>query len=295
MALNEPSVSYYGLPVLKRAHWKWEVVLYFWVGGIAAGAYVTAALADAFGQDEDRHAATAGRLIALPLMIVAPALLIKDLGRPRKFLNMMRIFKLKSPMSMGTWGIAGFGLFAAVSALLELLPFAALRRLFAMLGTPLALFVGGYTGVLISATAIPLWFKNRVLWGPTFLASAFSTGIAAIQAVLVLRGKPNEKLHQADSMALAAEAALLAAGLASLGDTGRPLTHGRWRSLFLPGAMGVGVGLPLLLGAVRAGRGVTAFRSLCVLVGGLILRACVVYAGRDSADDPQAYFALTRR
>lgn len=287
--------SYYGLPLLKRAHWKWEVVLYFWVGGIAAGAYVVAAIADLFGEDEDRHAARAGRLIALPLMLAAPALLIKDLGRPERFLNMLRIFKLKSPMSAGTWGLSSFGLFAGLSALLELQPFRAPRKLAGLLGAPLALFVGGYTGVLISATAIPLWFKNRFLWGATFLASAFSTGIAAVQAALALAGKPNDKLHQADTLALAAEAGLLAAGLARLGDTAKPLTHGRWRSLFLPGALGLGIGLPLLLGAVRGGRGLATFRSLAVLLGGLIFRACVVYAGRDSADDPEAYFALTRR
>ncbi|HLG70422.1 MAG TPA: NrfD/PsrC family molybdoenzyme membrane anchor subunit [Chloroflexota bacterium] len=295
MAVEPAQATYYGLPVLKRPHWKWEIVLYFWIGGIAAGASVIAAIADLFGDEEDRRAAKAGRLIALPLMAVAPALLIKDLGRPERFLNMLRVFKVKSPMSMGTWGLTTFGTFAGLSAFLELLPFHGLRKLAGLLGAPFALFVGGYTGVLISATAIPIWFKNRLLWGPTFLASAFSTGIAAVQAALALAGTPSEKLHQADTLALAAEAGLLGSSLTRLGDAGAPLTKGRWSTLFLPGALGLGVGLPLLLGLFRGGRTLALIRSLCVLVGGLALRACVIYAGKDSADDPQAYFALTGR
>ncbi|HVA23032.1 MAG TPA: NrfD/PsrC family molybdoenzyme membrane anchor subunit [Chloroflexota bacterium] len=293
MAVKDAPASYYGLPVLKRPHWKWEIVLYFWIGGIAAGAYVIAAIADLFGGDEDRRTAKAGRLIALPLMVAAPALLIKDLGRPEKFFNMLRILKIKSPMSAGTWGLTALGAFTSLSALLEWLPFRTVRRCVALAGAPFGLFVSGYTGVLISATAIPIWFKNRLLWGPTFLASAFSTGIAAIQAALALSGKPSDKLHHADTLALAAEAALLGASLVRLGDTGKPLTSGRWSSLFVPGALGLGVGLPLLLSLVRGGRGLAVLRSLCVLLGGLALRASVVYAGKDSADDPQAYFAMT--
>src|SRR5579884_1066062 len=170
--------DYYGLPVLKRPHWQWEIALYFWTGGIAAGTYLVAAIADLFGDEHDRPTVRAGRLLPLPLVLVSAALLIKDLGRPEKFYNMLRIFKLKSPMSAGTWGLTGFGGFVGLSALLELLTpgdgWRGLRRTVAALGTPFGFFVGGYTGVLISATAVPLWAKNRLLWGPTFLASAFS-------------------------------------------------------------------------------------------------------------------------
>src|SRR5579859_4218528 len=91
--------GYYGLPVLKRPHWKWEIALYFWAGGTAAGAYTVATIAELAG---DRTVARAGRWVALPLLIVSPMLLIKDLGRPEKFYNMLRIIKLVSPMSVGT-------------------------------------------------------------------------------------------------------------------------------------------------------------------------------------------------
>jgi formate-dependent nitrite reductase membrane component NrfD len=294
--------GYYGLPALKRPHWKWEIVLYFWAGGIAAGAYVIAAIADIFGDEYDRPIVRAGRFIALPLMILSPALLIKDLGRPEKFYNMLRIFKFKSPMSVGTWGLTFFGGFSGLSTLLELLTpgdtIRTLRRVVAILGTPFGFFVGGYTGVLLSATAIPIWFKNRLLWGPTFLASAFSTGVAAIQVALALSGHGNRharaKLERAHMVGLATEASLLAAGLVQLGPTGEMLTRGKWSTLFMPGAIGLGTVVPLLLGLGRgeAGRGRTLVSAVCTLIGGLIFRACIVYAGKDSADDARDYFAM---
>lgn len=317
---NSSPRGYYGLPVLKRAHWGWEIVLYFWVGGVAAGAYAVAAVADFFGDERDRATVRAGRLIAWPLLPLSAALLIKDLGQPRKFLHMLRIVKVKSPMSAGSWGLTAFGAIATLSAALELLALGprwrTTRRVVGLLGAPFAVFVGGYTGVLLSATAIPLWAGNRVLWGPTFLASAFSTGTAAIEVALALSGAGARpafaRLHRMHRLGLVVEGSLLAAGLLKLGRAGHLLTRGKWGTLFLPGTVGLGLALPLLwrqgtsrahtrahdagvdcdgiTGAERAG---TAFTSACILLGGLIFRACLIYAGRDSADDASAYFALT--
>ncbi len=293
------------MPVLKRPHWKWEIVLYFWIGGIAVGAYVTAALADLFGDRDDDILARTGRLIALPMLVLSPILLIKDLGRPEKFYNMLRIIKLRSPMSVGTWVLTTFGAFSGLSAILELFFYEPrwrwLRRLTAILGTPGAIAVGGYTGILLSATAIPLWFKNRLLWGPTFLASAFSTGSAAIQVVLALRGKGNpashEKLERAHMTALVAETVLLGLGLAKLGRAGHLLTKGKWSTLFWPGVGGIGLFVPLLLGVLpgEPGRSRRFISAICTLVGGLIFRACVVYGGQTSADEAHTYFDMTSK
>lgn len=293
--------NYYSLPVLKAAHWKWEIVLYFWLGGIAAGSYVIAAIADLLGNDEDRATARTGRLIAFPLVLVCPLLLIKDLGRPERFYNMLRIFKLKSPMSVGSWALFAFGGFTGLSALLEMPPLAGVGgargvgRLLGLLGAPLGLVIGGYTGVLLSATAVPLWWRNRLLWGPLFLASAFSTGVAAIETMLSLTrsGGPTamRRLGSAHLFGLLLEAGLLAASIGRLGQAAAPLVRGRWSSLFLPGVAGVGLAAPILLSLSgrEGGRGMSTFRALCVLLGGLVLRTCVVYAGRDSAEDPTTY------
>jgi formate-dependent nitrite reductase membrane component NrfD len=293
--------TYHDLPVLKRAHWKWEIVLYFWLGGIAAGAYVIAAIADLLGSEDDRATARTGRLIAFPLVLVCPLLLIKDLGRPERFYNMLRIFKLKSPMSVGSWALFAFGGFAGLSALLEMPALdhgrgaRAAGRWLGLAGMPAGLFIGGYTGVLISATAIPLWWRNRLLWGPVFLASAFSTGVAAIETILSLTrtGGPGamRRLGSAHLFGLLVEAGLLGASISRLGRAGDPLVRGRWRSLFLPGVAGVGLAAPILMSLSRreAGRGMSTVRAVCVLIGGLILRTCVVYAGRDSVEDPSTY------
>lgn len=303
--LNHPPVNYYGLPLLKRPHWKWEIALYFWIGGIAAGASLIAAIAELLGDARDRPVVRAGRLIALPLLLLSPLLLIKDLGRPGKFMTMLRVVKLKSPMSVGAWGLLSFGGISGLAALLELCParqrLDRLSRLLAMVSAPFSLLIGGYTGVLISATAVPLWAKNRLLWGPAFLASAFSTGVAAVSGALALTGSAEpstlRKLERAHRLGLVAEAGLIGISLLRLGTAGRVLTTGKWSSLFLPGVFGLGLGLPLLLGARASRRAPTrarvALRSVCILLGGLALRTCIVYAGKDSADDPQAYFELT--
>jgi formate-dependent nitrite reductase membrane component NrfD len=295
------SRNYYELPVLKPAHWKWEIVLYFWFGGIAAGSYVIAAIADTLGDDEDRATARTGRLIAFPLLLLCPLLLIKDLGRPARFYNMLRIFKLKSPMSVGSWALFAFGGFTGLSALLEIPPLGrgssarGVGRLVGLLGAPLALIIGGYTGVLLSATAIPVWWRNRLLWGPVFLASAFSTGAAAIETMLSLTGSGGptamRRLGNAHLFGLLVEAGLLGASIKRLGRAGDPLVRGRWRSLFVPGVAGLGLAAPILLSLRERepGRGMATVRALCVLLGGLALRTCVIYAGRDSAEDPSTY------
>ncbi len=307
--------SYYGVPPLKEPHWKWEIVLYFFLGGIASGAYTIATLAEVFGDGRHGAIVRAGRYVALPCLAVSPLLLIKDLGKPSRFFNMLRLIKLKSPMSLGTWGLLGFSGFATLSVAAELadqgvargtwparlarrLP----RRLIGRAGSFFAIFVGGYTGVLLSATAVPLWSRNRLLLGPTFISSALSTGAAAIGAGLAARDAAGETdlgaLEQTEIVALATELTMLAAQGLNSGRLADPLLRGRYRTLFLP-AVGGGIVLPLLAQLngrlrgrrTRAGRLLT---SALVLLGGLALRWSLVYAGKESARDPEAYFGETR-
>ena len=93
--------TYYDYPVLKPPIWRWEIVWYFFFGGLAAGCYVIASLAALFGSREDRATARTGYYLSLLALLPCPILLIKDLGRPERFLNMLRMFKAKSPMSIG--------------------------------------------------------------------------------------------------------------------------------------------------------------------------------------------------
>src|SRR5437899_3489226 len=186
--------GYYGQPVVKPPVWTWEIPLYFFFGGIAGMSAVIALGAAIF--DHVDLARVAMWIAAIAGVVVSPILLIMDLGRPHLFLNMLRVFKHRSAMSMGAWILTAFGT-SAVAGLIalelhvhqifpgtldQLLRLAARIFIFgaAIFGTLLAT----YTGVLIGATAIPAWFLHR-----TFLPIHFGTaGLGSAAAVLELLG-----------------------------------------------------------------------------------------------------------
>src|SRR5437660_10355256 len=105
--------GYYGIPLLKQPSWTWEVPAYFFVGGAAGAAAVVGAAAQVAGADRElvsdaRWIAGAGALLSGPLLAA-------DLGRPERFLNMLRVFKVQSPMSVGAWTLTAFGTFASAA------------------------------------------------------------------------------------------------------------------------------------------------------------------------------------
>ena len=113
-----PQTGYYGIPMLKEPQWTWEIPLYFFVGGAAGSAAVIGTMAHWTGADLRLRATAA---TSLPAERCSPArLLISDLGRPERFLDMLRVFKPQSPMSMGAWTLAGFGTFSGAAAFAEL-------------------------------------------------------------------------------------------------------------------------------------------------------------------------------
>src|SRR5437660_1771548 len=111
--------SYYDYPVLQQPFWGWEIIWYFFFGGLAAGTYIIASIASLFGSREDRVVVRTGYYLSLLALLPCPALLIKDLGRPERFLNMLRMFKVKSPMSMGTWALVTFSFFSGISVMIQ--------------------------------------------------------------------------------------------------------------------------------------------------------------------------------
>lgn len=311
--------SYYGLPTIHKPHWKWLIIWYFFLGGISAASYVLATLADLLGRSHDaRRVARAGRYLSLATLIPSPILLILDLGRPERFFHMLYLLKLRSPMSVGTWGLTIFGGFCGLSALIQAaqdgllawarplnrLLLALPRRAIGLVGSAFGFFVGGYTGVLLSATAVPLWARNFLLLGPLFLTSALSTATAAVTLVLALGRRVNRHalhvLERFDRLALAIELGLILAVRLNAGAViGRPLRQGRLGAIWRWGVIGAGIGAPGLIQVlgriVRAPtRLVAILASSLVLIGGFLLRYVVVMAGRASADDPEASFAFTR-
>jgi formate-dependent nitrite reductase membrane component NrfD len=317
-AVDERPQSYYGLPVIHGPHWKWLIVVYFFLGGISSASYVIASIVELFGRKEDHQVVRVGRYLSLATLLPCPVLLILDLGRPERFLYMLRIVKLRSPMSMGTWGLTLFGGFCGLTAvkqaahdgllgwlgplnqLLVRLPSRALHSI----GSVFGFFVGGYTGILLAITAVPLWAKNYLLLGPLFLASAMSTAASAMTLILTfMRGTRPEtlrRLERLDSITLSTEIGLLAVAYAHSGDViGRPLRRGALGRVAQAGFLG-GIVLPLVLqsasalGRHRPSHALSRLASMLVLVGGFILRYVFVIGGRQSAADPEATFVFTR-
>ncbi|MCA1684669.1 MAG: polysulfide reductase NrfD, partial [Planctomycetia bacterium] len=255
--------------------WHGWIIAYFYLGGIAAGAYGVHSLAGLFG-DEDAHRATrAGAYLAFPLVGVCGLILIVDLNRPERFWHMMvqsetfrPMFKWWSPMSAGSWGLSAFAGFSALSfagALAEdrwpvlgrwSEPAAGLRRgpvgrVVQVGGALASFFLGAYTGTLLSATNQPGWAQTTWL-SPLFLASAGSTGVAAILVATPWRptGSPvgaAHRLERLDAYAILLELAILAAFAVSLGPLAGP-AFGRWPGVLIPAfVLPAGLLLPLVM------------------------------------------------
>jgi len=320
-ASEQQEATYYDYPVLKAPFWRWEIIWYFFFAGLAAGCYVLATIASLFGSPEDRAVIRTGYYLSLLALLPCPVLLIKDLGRPERFLHMLRVFKVKSPMSMGVWGLLGFSLFSGSTAIIQAAKDGLLgtwwgakvlaafpQKLLALPGSLYAFFLGGYTGVLLTSTSVPLWSRSKLL-GAIFITSAVSTSAALISLVLRITGTPGKVLHKLEQMewlAMLVEMFDLLNFLRQSGRAARPLVgtgpneHGPtfWRFMF-----GGGLLLPWLLQTFsllgrrtekrNKGRGILV--SLLVLIGGYFLRRTIIEAGRTSSMDARTTLWNARR
>ncbi len=309
--------GYYGVPAIHGPHWKWLIIVYFYLGGIAGAASAIAGLSRLVGPAEDRRLVGVARYLSFAALLPCPVLLVLDLGRPARFHHMLLRFNARSPMSLGTWGLTFFGALSGLGAVRQaaadnLVGHDRAARVIACLPdraiaaacVPVGLFIAGYTGVLLAATAVPLWTKRALLLGPLFLASAVSTAASAVALALHLApGTQPATMHRLERLARAAlltEMGVLATWVTRLGPTAHPLIHGTTGRIFRHGVVGAGLALPCLLHAVkptaparlRTPLAVTA--ALLTLAGGFGLRYAVVIAGRASADDPRATFDLAQ-
>ncbi|MDQ2895178.1 MAG: polysulfide reductase NrfD, partial [Actinomycetota bacterium] len=163
-----PGTSYHGQPILKAPVWTWEIPTYFFFGGMAGSSL---GLAYATHLRGDALAARRAWLTALAGLSISPALLIADLGRPSRFLNMLRMFKVTSPMSVGTWAVSATAAATGLAALdaVGLSPPGPISRTAvsraAVLGRPAAalggLSLASYTAALLVNTAVPVWYEAR--------------------------------------------------------------------------------------------------------------------------------------
>lgn len=277
--------GYYGLPILKRPFWKWEIALYFFLEGISAGSFLLCSVADFTGNGEFEDVIRKGRYLSLATLLPCPPLLIVDLGRPERFHHMLRIFKRTSPMNHGAWALTGYGAFAALAAGLELMSWPG-KRIGALLGLPFAFTMVSYPGVLLSTTSIPVWAHTHFL-GSLIASSSMSSAAAAL-ALLNYRSH-NEATHKAlvrfEDAATGAEAVSLGAYVMSAKKATRPLFKGKQSKLFLWGAIGVGLIAPFLLRRSKSKVASGLVAPLLSMAGSLALKWSITYAGQESAMD----------
>ena len=170
--------SYYGLPIVKRPAWSWEVPWYLFFGG-TAGALAAASVAARW--TGARRLGIRARRLALLGAMVSPALLISDLGRPSRFLNMLRVFRPTSPMSLGSWTLAGFGTSLGLAEAADTigLPATVVGTLEGASGV-LGPILTNYTAVLLGDTANPIWRGGRATLPFVFSASSMAAAGAAL-------------------------------------------------------------------------------------------------------------------
>jgi formate-dependent nitrite reductase membrane component NrfD len=282
--------SYYGRPVIKEPVWEPEVPLYLFVGGLTGASATLTWFARAAGNRKLERSAAA---ITIAGGTASPVLLISDLGKPSRFLNMLRVFKVTSPMSIGSWVLAATGTTAAVATageLLGTLPRASriARALSALFGLPLAT----YTAALLSNTAVPAWHEARRELPFAFAGSAAaSAGAAAAIATAPSDARPARRLAVLGVLVEGASMQLMQHRLGELAQPYREGAAGRYANL-AKGLSAAGAAVIAVRGRTRAG---AAAGAAMVLAGSACVRWSVFKAGQASARDPRYTVGPQRR
>ena len=284
-------------PFINPPVWTWEVPVYFWFGGIATGSAFVALAAELAG---DRDCARLARKVTLGAVGPGAPLLILDLGRPLRFLNMLRIFKPRSPMSMGSWCLTAFSNAAGAAVAADLVGRPRLARALSGATAALGLYLGSYTGVLLAGTAVPVWGRSRLYLAPIFVSTAVAGGAAANRLLLAAVGRPPTHpariaLGRVETTAMAAELVLSSLNERRLGRLGEVLHEGGTGSYFRAAKYAVGTGLALRLVRPRAGTWADHAASSLFLLAGLAFRLAWLSAGKASAADDEGVALSARR
>lgn len=291
-----PATSYYGNPLLKPPTWTWQVPMYFFVGGVAGTSAVIALTAHLSGNLGLMRAAL---WIAFAGALISPPLLIADLGRPDRFLNMLRVFKLRSAMSIGAWTLVGFSSAAGLALACHELVLAGygqeslllLEWVAEILAALSGLVLASYTSVLLGVTAIPVWSENRTLLPAVFLAG----GLGSATAVLELLGFLVSPTQFIGIVASSVET-IVAIIIELRGrHVDRPLREGAVGWGIRVGSALAGP-IPLLLRIFWGhSPGVRYVAALSFVAGALIARYAWIAAGRVSSRDVKTLIDIQHR
>jgi hypothetical protein len=288
---TEEFASYYGRPILKEPTWEaLDIAGYIFAGGLAGGSSILAVGAQHTGRHRLERAAKLTALTAISASVVA---LVHDLGRPERFVNMLRVAKPTSPMSVGSWILSVYGPLAGASAAANVLGVFPSAGRAAGIGAGITgSAVATYTAVLISDTAVPTWHDAHAMMPFVFAGSAAASagGVGAALAPLAEAGP-------ARRMAIGGAAVETVMGLAMerSGKLSAETFHrGRAGTLLrLSKALTAGGAVGLALGG-RSSRAVSALSGLALAAGSALLRFGVFEAGRASTRDPK-YVVVPQR
>jgi formate-dependent nitrite reductase membrane component NrfD len=279
--------AYYGRPIVKPPVWKREIGRSLFTGGLAGASATLAALARASGNPVLARRAA---LVATGAVNVSPALLVKDLGRPERFLNMMRVFRPSSPMNVGSWLLLAEGAATTTATLLDVAGLAprlraALEGIAGVGGLPLSV----YTAVLLSDTANPAWHEGRRELPFLFAAGAASSAGAAG----VLTTPPEHAGPARRIMLLGTVASQVAETVMErrIGGVARTYTTGQAGTYHKTARILDGAGIALSL---TPGRRLRKLGAALTLAGAVASRFTVFKAGFQAAEDPR-YLLETQR
>ncbi|HXW55527.1 MAG TPA: NrfD/PsrC family molybdoenzyme membrane anchor subunit [Candidatus Cybelea sp.] len=276
--------------------WTWEIPLYLFIGGIAGISACIAFVAHLFGGE---LALTRTALwISFVGAAVCPLLLIADLGRPGRFLAMLRVAKIRSPMSVGVWTLVAFsgcvfvGLLGSELTLRGYMSPLVVGMNWAgeLTGAFTGLILAAYTGVLIGATANPVWSHNHRALPPHFLVAALG-GAAGMLELFGFLTRPTEFIG---IVASSIETILGVHFELSRLPVNAPLHRGKSAWAFRIAGTLTGP-VTLLLRLLFDSADARRMAAICFLVGSLLSRFAWIWAGVASARDPEALFAIQRK
>lgn len=278
--------TYYERPLLKAPVWEVDIPIYYWLGGAAGAALLLGAAAQLDGRDDLQTFAQRCHWVGIFGSTVGGALLVHDLGRPSRFLNMLRVFRPTSPMNVGAWILSAAAPLAITAGV-----FTGRKGIAGLAGDiagygagVFGLALAGYTGVLVSNTAIPIYRESRRILPVLFLASAAATAASVLD---LLTDEPRATritfaFGAAGRIAELAAAYALESNLAVVPRLARPLTEGvsgaLWRTASVLTA--VSLAIALIPGPSRSRR---KWAGVLGAAGSLCLRLAVHYAGIASA------------
>jgi len=262
--------------VTKAPPWHTSVAIDLLCSSLAAGLFAVAAIIYLLGDDTDRAVSRVGFALAFPVMIVDLVCLVIDLGDPLRFMNMTRVFKPGSPMSVGVWSIVVFSFISFVCFAISILPLGGRALSFLALGgLPFALVVGNYKGVLFSTTAQPGWSSMRWL-GALLSISAGAMGVAVLLAIAALADADHTAAFLREALVwILVLYAIVFVALEREGDrwtrgARRAFPAGMWLTLL------VGIIVPLAIALLAPGPDTDCTAALCVIGGSVAFRHVLI-------------------